>query len=830
MGRLGFSTPLVCAAGIWCVVCLPVLAAVPPPVQSSNQLRIEETLDQPTECEFMRTPLADAMAVLAQKHRIPIVLDRRALQRAMVEPTTRVTFSIRGVTLESALNLMLRDLQLDWTIAHDVLLITTTESSEQLLLTRICLAGDLVKVSAQPPGDYDSLVEVITSTIASKSWYQMGGPGSVARLIAGGKPMPVISQTARNHRAIARLLRSLRAPDGRPAGDKVLAAEARIEHALGQPASCDFKKMPLNEAVQLLSQTHGIPILIDKRGLAHALLQPNAPVNFSVRGVSLASALDLMLRPLHLTWTITDEVLLITTPEAAEQLLLTRVYPLEKLLPQSAGGQIDYDTLIEVITSTATPQSWEDTGGWGAIAPLKVAGAPRLVIAQTAAVHRRVLRLLCSLAAPDGRTPGDKVLEAEARIEAALSRPAQCAFQETPLDQALEQLSQAHGISILLDKRALEQKQIEPTEPVTLAIREATLESALNLLLRPLDLTWTIYGEVVLVTTPEESERLMITRVYRVGDLLTPDAQQRMGYDELIDAIESIVEAPSWTTMGGPGSIVPFEQARTPTLVISHTATVHRKVARLLGSLAAPGGRAAGDKFLAAETAIEQALGQPTDCEFRDTPLHQALASLAQTHGIPIVLDELALSQMEKPVTATTPVNLSVRGVSLASALRLLLRPLGLVWTIRDTALLVTTPEGAEWPLLVRVYPVGDLVGSESQHQAGFEALIETITSTIEPQTWWELGGPGSIAPADVGSGPKLVIAQTAATHRRIAGFLQELREAIAKNGTVSARNPRGFAPAGGFDASGGEKPQNLRPEGLSLPRQDSLEPGEGLF
>ncbi len=93
----------------------------------------------------------------------------------------------------------------------------------------------------------------------------------------------------------------------------MLAAEARIEQALEQTTECNFSKTPLRDAVKFLSQSHGIPVLIDERALADAMMEPTEPVTFSIRGVTFASALNLMLRPLDLTWTISDEVLLVTT-------------------------------------------------------------------------------------------------------------------------------------------------------------------------------------------------------------------------------------------------------------------------------------------------------------------------------------------------------------------------------------------------------------------------------------------------------------------------------------------------------------------------------------
>ena len=58
-----------------------------------------------------------------------------------------------------------------------------------------------------------------------------------------------------------------------------------------------------------------------------------------LKGISLRSALRLMLKELSLTYLIKDEVLLITTPEEADNQLSTKVYPVADLvLPIPQGG------------------------------------------------------------------------------------------------------------------------------------------------------------------------------------------------------------------------------------------------------------------------------------------------------------------------------------------------------------------------------------------------------------------------------------------------------------------------------------------------------------
>jgi general secretion pathway protein D len=65
--------------------------------------------------------------------------------------------------------------------------------------------------------------------------------------------------------------------------------------------------------------------------------------------------------------------------------------------PGGAGGgnQADFDSLIELITSTVAPQSWDSNGGAGSIAPF--ATNLTLVVSQTQEIHEQIADLLNQL-------------------------------------------------------------------------------------------------------------------------------------------------------------------------------------------------------------------------------------------------------------------------------------------------------------------------------------------------------------------------------------------------------------------------------------------------
>ena len=179
-----------------------------------------------------------------------------------------------------------------------------------------------------------------------------------------------------------------------------LAAEERIFAILEEETSLESLEEPLSHVVAYLMDLHGIKIQIDERALKDHLIDGNERITKSVNGISLASGLNLMLRDLDLTWTIVDEVLLITTPREAEEHLVTRMYEVGDLVTvRDTEGKLwrDFDSLIEVLTGTIKAEDWEQVGGTGSIVPFEFRGAAVLVICQTPRIHRKIARLLADM-------------------------------------------------------------------------------------------------------------------------------------------------------------------------------------------------------------------------------------------------------------------------------------------------------------------------------------------------------------------------------------------------------------------------------------------------
>ena len=183
-------------------------------------------------------------------------------------------------------------------------------------------------------------------------------------------------------------------------GEEKLTAEEKIEKKLEQPMEFEFEETSLQEVVACLKKLHGMEIVLDKRALGDEGLDPETPITFGIKNVKLRSALNFVLHPLDLTYTVQDEVLEITTATAAQERLVTRVYTVTEL----AGESLEkLDALVDAITNCIVPESWSDVGGEGSINFLVLNDQSVLVISQAYETHHEIAVLLDKLRAVIGK-------------------------------------------------------------------------------------------------------------------------------------------------------------------------------------------------------------------------------------------------------------------------------------------------------------------------------------------------------------------------------------------------------------------------------------------
>ena len=268
--------------------------------------------------------------------------------------------------------------------------------------TSVTLGDDTWRLHVGPGGarytpfEWLSDEDEVTTAPAAGAAPQTG-PAHTHRSVQRAK-FRIRTETVHPHPSIADALhayRPVRPGEGAAGG----AIRARLRQRCER---LDFEETPLNDVVVHIREALGIPVRLDLRALDDAGLDPDAPITAAVQDVSLGAALRTILGGLDMAYVVRDEQLVLTTRDAAEQVLSIASYP----IPLTDDGA----SLARLITATVAPETWGDVGGPGMI-ELDTC-ATRLAVSQTERVHEQVADLLAAMhglhagdAADAGRTP-----------------------------------------------------------------------------------------------------------------------------------------------------------------------------------------------------------------------------------------------------------------------------------------------------------------------------------------------------------------------------------------------------------------------------------------
>jgi general secretion pathway protein D len=204
-----------------------------------------------------------------------------------------------------------------------------------------------------------------------------------------------------------------------------LGPEATLEERLQAKGTFQADEVPLKEFADALAAALDTSVVLAVKKLEEAAVNTETPVICKLKNVKVQTALRLILGELDLTFVTHDDVIMITTPEDAGSQLVTRVYDCRDLMKlpspvkrvrkvEPAQQRSDVGTsnlpanvpdkkeevgpdggyqiadLIETITTTVAPDSWDDVGGPGSVADFK----GLVTVSQTQEVHEQIENLL----------------------------------------------------------------------------------------------------------------------------------------------------------------------------------------------------------------------------------------------------------------------------------------------------------------------------------------------------------------------------------------------------------------------------------------------------
>ena len=235
---------------------------------------------------------------------------------------------------------------------------------------------------------------------------------------------------------------------------------------------------------------------------------------------------------------------------------------------------------------------------------------------------------------------------------------------------------------------------------------------------------------------------------------------------------------------------------------------------------------------------IEAKLKEQVSLNMKNMTLAEATTYIQNYTGLNVILDQKGLQ--DEGLTSDSKVDINVNKMKLETALKYLLKPLGLVFRVDDEVVLITSPQATKESTFNVTYPVGDLVIGPDRNPVASSAsaaralmgdaagapdlmnsgvpssvasnrpkvdmtpLIKLITETVAPGTWnvgnekgemnggdgayGQGGGLGFGGDALGATGPpigsiipftlsiSLIIRHTAEVHEDVADLLRQLR------------------------------------------------------
>ncbi|MEQ8787262.1 MAG: hypothetical protein RIC55_13235 [Pirellulaceae bacterium] len=353
-----------------------------------------------------------------------------------------------------------------------------------------------------------------------------------------------------------------------------------------------------------------------------------------------------------------------------------------------------------------------------------------------------------------------KTIDPAASMPPELTVPATHDFSDSSLREVVAWLQDQQELVVLLDHGALAAIGVSPAEPISDRLDNAPLYMLLNRL-RSLGLAWYFEDKILHITTTEVAEERAVTLPYNVGDLL--DAGHDL--DSLEAAITETIAPDCWDVVGGIGAI----NSLGDVLFIRQTDAVQREVQGLLAALRGHARRTYVNDP-PQHQALRAKLAENVSVEFSDTPLVAAVEQLAEAAKADIRLDLPALRRMR--LREREPVTLTLTDRKLETVIQALVLDLQLTWILRDGVLWITSVEEAEQSLKTAVYDVRDLCSNEKEVQP----LLEALTSQTQPDSWSDVGGPGSIDLVNTGT---LVIRHQERVHQEVLQLLETYRQAL---------------------------------------------------
>jgi len=405
---------------------------------------------------FTDIDFKDVISFLREYSEANIHVNWRALTAAGIEQTTKVSIDVRKVTVQRALEIVLRDVsgsgaaagpesELQYWNDGGMLVISTRADLARQHITKVYDVRDLLtwdgSGAARRWEDMDQedrqvvlenigdVISLMRNSIDRESWSDPtvgptpGTPGYVQTL----SEMLVVTQTPENHRTLAEMFEHLRkafaAHDHQTPIETAADAAAR-DMLQRKIERLSFTDIDLRDVLTFLREYSDANIHVNWRALTAAGYEQTTKVSIDLRNVTVRRALEIVLRDgsgagaaagpeSELRYIIDGGVLTISTKADLVKEPIRKIYDVRDLLPpapRGAAGQAEptairrqrwlarkkaQEHIIALMRNVIDRESWADpTSGPTAGTPGFVqAISGLLVVTQTHENHRALAEL-----------------------------------------------------------------------------------------------------------------------------------------------------------------------------------------------------------------------------------------------------------------------------------------------------------------------------------------------------------------------------------------------------------------------------------------------------
>ena len=182
-------------------------------------------------------------------------------------------------------------------------------------------------------------------------------------------------------------------------------------------------------------------------------------------------------------------------------------------------------------------------------------------------------------------------------------------------------------------------------------------------------------------------------------------------------------------------------------------------------------------KLTEKEVVMLRALNSTLSVNWDKTSFREVIDLLHDKADLPILIDEQSLK--DAMVDYSDPVTFKATKATVRTILRKVLADRGLGYILKDGMVQVVTQQKARETMVVRTYPVSDLVAVDNQMFWGpifsralllqnAQRLVDMIVTSVEPSMWNVNGGPGSVSFHEASM--SIVIRASAEMHYMLGG------------------------------------------------------------